>query len=168
MFSFFTKKFFFTTVYIQVSPDRVTVRNITTGESISERPTVEIRPGQRSQLLAHGDKAGTYVTRIGVQLDNPFGHPRSIVSDFTAGERLIGSLIKRVVKRAYFSTSLLVVMHPLGDPEGGFTQIERRALQEMALGAGASEAHVWIGRALTDHEIVSGSYSVNTDGLVGL
>lgn len=155
-------------VYVQVSPDRVTVRNITTGESISERPTVEIRPGRMSQLLAHGGKAGTYVARIGVHIGNPFEHPRTLVSDFDAGERLISALIKRVVKRPYCLTFLFVVIHPLGDPEGGFTQIERLALYEMALGAGGSEVHVWIGRALTDHEIASGSYVINTDGLVRL
>lgn len=168
MFSYFINKFFSTIVYVQVSPDRVTVRNITTGESISERPKVEIRPGRMSQRLAYGEKSGAYVGGIGVQIDNPFGHPRTIVSDFDAGERLISALIKRVVKRKYFSTSLFVVIHPLGDPEGGFTQIERLVLYEMALGAGASKVHVWIGRNLTDHEIVTGSYAVTAERLVGL
>jgi rod shape-determining protein MreB len=47
-----------------------------------------------------------------------------------------------------------VVIHPLGNPAGGFTQIERRAFREMALGAGASIVHVWTGRPLTDQELL--------------
>ena len=51
-----------------------------------------------------------------------------------------------------------IVMHPLGDPEGGFTQIEIRALRETALGAGAKKVTMWHGRALTDQELMSGTF----------
>ena len=51
-----------------------------------------------------------------------------------------------------------VVMHPLGDPAGGFTQVEIRAFHEMALGAGASDVRVWQGRALTDQELLSRTF----------
>jgi len=33
-------------------------------------------------------------------------------------------------------THLLMVMHPLGEPAGGYTQIELRVCREPALGAG--------------------------------
>ena len=46
-------------------------------------------------------------------------------------------------------------MHPLEKTEGGLTQIEVRALQELAAGAGAIEAHVWQGRELMDYELES-------------
>ena len=57
-----------------------------------------------------------------------------------------------------FSVSPRVVLHPLGDPEGGFTRIEVRALHEMALGAGAAEVRLWQGRALSDEELLSGTF----------
>ena len=47
------------------------------------------------------------------------------------------------------------MLHPRVDPEGGFTQIEIRALRELAIGAGASKAFVWHGRDLTDEELLS-------------
>ena len=45
-------------------------------------------------------------------------------------------------------------MHPLGTPAGGFTQIERRALRELALGAGASTVFLKEGEPLTDEELL--------------
>jgi len=55
-------------------------------------------------------------------------------------------------------------MHPMGDPAGGFTQVEIRALHEMALGAGASQVKVWQGRPLTDQELMSRQFP--SDGRV--
>jgi rod shape-determining protein MreB len=49
-------------------------------------------------------------------------------------------------------------MHLLGNPAGGFTQVEIRAFHEMAIGAGAGEVKVWQGRALTDQELLSGTF----------
>lgn len=115
------------TVYIQLSPERITLRNAKTGETVSEVP----------------DSAS-----------NPFGHPRSLVSDFLAGEQLMKALLRKLLPGSLFAASPRVVLHPLGDPAGGFTQIEVRALQEMARGAGASEVIVWQGRALTNQELM--------------
>lgn len=115
------------TVYIQLSPQRITLRNAKTGESISEVPD-----GAR----------------------NPFGHPRSLVSDFLAGEQLLKALLRKLLPGSLFAASPRVVLHPLSDPAGGFTQVEVRALQEMVRGAGASEVIVWQGRALTDQELM--------------
>jgi rod shape-determining protein MreB len=47
----------------------------------------------------------------------------------------------------------VVVLHPRIDPEGGFTQIELRALHELALGSGASKVIIWKGRELQDQEL---------------
>lgn len=50
------------------------------------------------------------------------------------------------------------IMHPMGDPAGGFTQVEARAFHEMAIGAGASQVKVWQGRALSDQEVLTGTF----------
>ncbi len=54
------------TVYIQLSPERITLRNAKTGETLSEVPRIAVATG--------------------ADAINPFAHPRSLVSDFTAGE----------------------------------------------------------------------------------
>jgi rod shape-determining protein MreB len=80
------------------------------------------------------------------------------VSDFTAGEQLLKIFLRRVQGSSIFAISPKVVMHPQREPDGGFTQIEIRALHEMAMGAGASRVVVWQGRGLSDQELLSGQF----------
>jgi len=47
-----------------------------------------------------------------------------------------------------------ILLHPLERIDGGLTQIEERALQELALDSGASRALVWVGSALSDAEVI--------------
>ena len=49
-------------------------------------------------------------------------------------------------------------MHLLGDPLGGFTQVELRAFREMAWGAGAVDVVMWLGAALTDVQLLKGDF----------
>ena len=48
-----------------------------------------------------------------------------------------------------------MVMHPRVVAEGGFTGIERRALRELGMGAGAYSVMLWFGRDLTDEELLA-------------
>ena len=93
-----------------------------------------------------------------VKIINPFAHPRTLVSDFTVAEQLLKIMVSRLLGSSLFAVSPKVILHPLGDPAGGFTQVELRAFREMAHGAGASQVVVWTGRVLTDQEILSGVY----------
>lgn len=146
------------TVYVQISPDRLTVRNTKTGETISEVPEVAMSHGPKTNILGVGNEARSRQSASTVKIVNPFGHPRSLVSDFTAGEAILKAFLRRLQGSSIFAVSPKVVMHPMGEPAGGFTQIEIRALHEMAMGAGASKAVVWQGRALSDQELLSGQF----------
>lgn len=57
-----------------------------------------------------------------------------------------------------FRPSPRIVLHLPANPERGYTQMELRALRELALGCGASRATLWQGPALTDGELLSGQY----------
>lgn len=142
-------------VYVQVSPERLTLKNLKTGESISEIPELAMSAPPKPKILAVGPQARVAAASQPSQVINPFAHPRSLVSDFTVAEQLLKHQLRRVSGSSLLSLSPCVVIHPLGSPAGGFTQVERRAFREMALGAGASEVHVWTGRPLTDQELLS-------------
>ncbi|MDD5056945.1 MAG: rod shape-determining protein [Sideroxydans sp.] len=144
--------------YVQLSPQRLTVRNARTGESISEIPEVAIARVPKTSIVGFGAEARLHTTMQSVEITNPFAHPRTLVSDFTVGEQLLKAFLRRMVGSSIFAVSPKVVLHPLGDPEGGFTQIEIRALHEMAMGAGASKVIIWQGRALSDQELLSGKF----------
>lgn len=144
-------------VYIQVSPGLLTVRSVKTGAVVSEVPELVVAHGPKPKHVA----AGAEARRQGggaSQVVNPFAHPRSLVSDFAAGEQLLKAFLNRVCKRSLLAASPRVVLHLLGDPAGGFTEVEIRAFQEMALGAGAFKVAIWQGRALTDRELLSGQF----------
>lgn len=110
-------------------------------------------------MLAVSTAARAAAAQGGAQVFNPFAHPRSLVSDFTLAQQVLKTFVRRVVGGGFrFLPSPLVVMHPLGEHAGGLTQVEVRALRELALGLGAREAQVWQGPALTDEQVRSGTW----------
>jgi rod shape-determining protein MreB len=145
-------------LYVQISPDRLVVRNPRTGQQISEVPELAIVTVPKFRVVAVGAAARSKLAEPNVKVINPFAHPRSLVSDFTAGEQLLKAGVSKLVKGGIFAVSPSIVMHPLGDPAGGYTQVEVRAFQEMAMGAGARSVKVWQGRPLTDQEVLSGHF----------
>ena len=146
-------------LYVRISPERLSITNVKTGESISEIPELAIG-NEPKRVLGSGAAARLAAAQAGGIVVNPFAHPRSLVSDFTSAEQLLKSFVRRLVGKSWFAPGPRVIMHPLGDPEGGFTQVERRAFREMAAGAGAAEIVVWTGRELTNQEVASGTFPV--------
>ena len=148
--------FFSPLVYIQISPNLLTLKNLKTGLEISEVAEIALSlPPKPKVILGAGAQARLTSASEPAQLIQPFAHPRSLVSDFASAEALIRIQLQRVLGKGWLRVAPSVVMHPLGNPDGGFTQVELRAFREMALGAGASTARVWTGRPLANHELLS-------------
>ncbi len=148
--------FFSPLVYIQISPNLLTLKNLKSGLEISEVAEIALSlPPKPKVILGAGAQARLASASEPAQLIQPFAHPRSLVSDFASAEALIRIQLQRVLGKGWLRVAPSVVMHPLGNPDGGFTQVELRAFREMALGAGASTARVWTGRPLANHELLS-------------
>ncbi|MBC5786103.1 rod shape-determining protein [Ramlibacter sp. USB13] len=144
-------------LYIQISPERLTVTNARTGASISEVPEIAMAPdGER--VVAIGAEARTAAAAGSARVLNPFGHPRTLISDFTAADQVVRAFVKRSFAGSVQLMKPRIVIHPLGDPEGGFTQVERRAIRELAAGAGAGQVVVWTGRPLTNAEVLESRF----------
>jgi rod shape-determining protein MreB len=122
---------------------------------VTEPPFAAISREPKKRLLGVGEAARVAAATQPADLVNPFKHPRSLLSDFTVAEVIIKGFVKKLFDGRLFVGSPIVVLHPRVNPEGGFTQIEIRALRELAIGAGASKAFVWHGRDLTDDELLS-------------
>lgn len=142
-------------IYVQISPERLTLRNVRTGEFISEVPEVAIAYDNKVRIIGVGSEANLHRSNPSVKIVNPFAHPRTLLSDFTVAEQLLKIFLRRMHGTSIFAVSPKVVIHPLGEPEGGFTQIELRAFRELGFGAGASQVELREGRTLTDQEILS-------------
>jgi len=145
-------------IYIQISPEKLTLKNIKSGEVISEVPELAIAYEKNAHIVGTGNEAVFHRSKPSVKIINPFAHPRTLVSDFTVAEQLLKAMVNRLLGSSIFAVSPKIVLHPLGDPAGGFTQVELRAFREMAYGAGASQVVVWTGRTLTDLELSSGNF----------
>jgi rod shape-determining protein MreB len=141
------------TVYVQLHPERLTVRHVQSGRSVSGPPIAAITSGPKPELVAVGDAARTPPPDKQVRVLNPFKHPRTLLADFTLGEQVLKAFMKKLFEGNLFARAPVVVLHPRIDPQGGFTQIEIRALHELALGSGASKVIIWQGRELQDQEL---------------
>jgi len=75
-----------------------------------------------------------------------------LVGNFTVAETAVNATLAEVKGSKLFHTTR-VLMHAMERLEGGLTQIERRVLREMALGAGAGKVDIWEGHVLTDDEV---------------
>ena len=55
----------------------------------------------------------------------------------------------------------MLVMHPMGNYDGGLTQVEIRCLRELSLSAGASKVFIWQGQNLTDEQLLAEQFPAN-------
>jgi rod shape-determining protein MreB len=80
------------------------------------------------------------------------------LADFTVAEKLLQHAVHQLATNALLRPSPRMILHPLEKTEGGLTQVEVRAWQELAAGAGARSAAVWIGADLSDADILEHRY----------
>lgn len=153
-------------LYIQISSDRVVVKNVRSGASVADVPDIAISVDVKPTVLAVGSQARLAAASQNARVINPFAHPRSMVSDFTCAELVLKTLVRQVHGQSILAIAPAVVIHPLGSPDGGFTQVEFRAFREMGHSVGASEVFVWTGRVLTDAEVALRSFPL-AEGQLG-
>jgi rod shape-determining protein MreB len=152
--------FFKQVVYVQLAPNKLTVRNPKSGKSVSDVPELAVRPDAKGKrvVAAVGSGARQLEGTPGTEVLNPFAHPRSLLSDFSIAEKVLQYFVREALPASFLRPAPAIVMHPLVDPEGGFTQIELRAMRELAMGVGASRVTIWLGRPLSDQELLSGTF----------
>ncbi len=139
-------------LYVRIRSTVLSVRNVADGTSYEDLPVIAIQP-KPERILAFGAAALAWQGRDGVRLANGFDHPRTIIADFTVAQETLKLFIRRVLGRKLFQVSPVVIMHVLDQMDGGLTQVECRALRELALGAGAREVYLREGPELTDRQI---------------
>lgn len=140
-----------TALYIQLSAQQLRVFNLATGAEFKETPliAVEQNPACRLSVKAVGNDAQALVNTVGVEVVNPFSHPRLLIANFARAEKVMAFAIKQVCRGRLFTASPKVVLQPMEKLEGGITDVEVRAFRELCLGAGAREVVVYVGAPLT-------------------
>jgi len=136
----------FPTLYVKINPELLHVLWVGTGISKEVKPVVAIN--KKGKGLAIGQRAETAVAASGgtLRLVCGFDHPRIVIGDFDAAGEALKLLIEDVFTRKVF-ISPVVVVYPVGTFEGGLSQVERRALNDLALSTGAREV------LITEHDL---------------
>lgn len=140
-------------LYVTVSPESLAIRNVRTGEISVESPEVALSRSRPRKIVCVGEGARRVATLRSADVVNPFSHPRMLISDLTVAEELLKHQVKKFLGNQFVIFSISMIMHPLGSPEGDFTQIELRALRDLARSAGASKVYLKRGDLLTEEEI---------------
>lgn len=140
--------------YVRIRRQWLSVRDVRAKRTVEDTPLVAVSDGERRGVLAVGASAAVEAAKLEskYRLINAFDHPRLILSDFVIAEAALRYFFRKLVRNSLLRSSPVVVVHVLETLDGGLTQIEVRASQELALAAGAREAYVWTGRELTDRE----------------
>jgi actin-like ATPase involved in cell morphogenesis len=90
-----------------------------------------------------------------ISAQKPFTTTRLLVGQFQEAESLLRKSIQEISNGGLFQASPVIVIHPIEMVEGGLSEVEERALRELAMGSGARSVFVHIGAPLTDSEVVS-------------
>ncbi|MCW8127350.1 rod shape-determining protein [Microbulbifer halophilus] len=138
-------------LYVQIWEKRIRATDIDSGRIFDESPLLAIeKKGRRETVVAVGNRASS-VPGGDTRVVNPFSHPRSLLRDFAAAEKLLQHTFRELLGNTLLAPSPLVVLHPMEKTLGGLTDIEIRAFRELGLGAGARESLVYEGEELTRH-----------------
>lgn len=144
------KYLFSSTVYVQLREDRIKIINIDTQAVYDQVPYIAIDASNPKQRVIRAVGADAYSLRLAKDLDvsNPFSHPRLLVADFAKAEKVLMQGMREVNESKFIAPSPVVIMHPMDKLEGGITDIECKIYRELALGAGAREVHLHVGKEL--------------------
>lgn len=143
------------TAYAQLDPERLEVRDVRSGRRYAARPVGAVLDGPTPRVVRIGGDALTASAERPLRIVNPFKHPRMLVSDLTLGQQVLRRFLGKLYPSVLVPRRPVLVLHPRVDPEGGFAEIEIRALHELGRGAGASRVIVWHGRELLPRELLS-------------
>lgn len=138
---------------VRMSRALLTVVDVSNGRRWEDEPLLSLT-GSKKLISAVGSAARS----TSGELVNPFEHPRVFVADFLAGEKLLQYAFRYVARRSLLRPTPTVVLQITEALDGGISMIKRRALREIAMGAGAHQVYIVEGAPLTDAEIRAGKH----------
>ena len=111
------------------------------GIVLDEPSVVAIRhesgPQGKKIIQAVGHEAKAMLGKVPGNIEAIRPMKDGVIADFTVTEQMLKQFIKMVHARGWFSNPRIIICVPCGS-----TQVERRAIRESALGAGASEVYL--------------------------
>ena len=120
------ERLFANTVYIKIFLNRIELKHVESGKVVVEVP------------------------------QKPFATQRLLVGNFTSASETLNRGMKKLYQGRFFAPKPIVVIQPMEKTEQGLSEVEDRVLRELAADSGARKVTVWLGRELTDPEVIAG------------
>lgn len=118
--------------------------------------TVYVKVNKNSFTVRHIEKNN----EMTFSATKPFTTNRLLVGEFMAAEALLKNAIEKTYKTTWLSPSPIVIIQPMIMTEGGLSEVEERTLREVAIGSGARQVVVWVGKELSNEEVLQKAKSV--------
>jgi len=144
-----------TRIYFQISDTRLRVSSPRFDYAFEAPPWMAIDDAARGKIVAAiGLDALALRGRPNITVINPFAHPRTILGDYTVAEKMLQHAVRLLLHGRFMTPMILGILHCERVLEGGLTQVEHRALRELAENAGCGRAVVHEGPALSPVEVL--------------
>lgn len=149
-------KMFRSTIYIRLRADEIYLQHVESGEELSLPPYVAIdtREGKKILVAVGHEVKEAKKLKPSIEVVNGFKHPRTLIADFTIAEQTLKYCIRKLMPKSIFATSPIIIFHPLELDEGGYTQVEMRAFEELCSQAGARKTYIKVGAELSREELL--------------
>ncbi|MCU7833676.1 MAG: rod shape-determining protein [gamma proteobacterium symbiont of Taylorina sp.] len=136
--------------YVQIWEHKIKVTETNSGNTFDEKPLIAFETTSKGQIIASavGNSAELKEGTPNTKVINPFSHPRTLISNFSAAEKILQNIFSALPQGKFKLALPVAVIHPMEKIDGGLTQIEFRAFKELLLGAGCREAVIYQGAEL--------------------
>lgn len=150
------KHYFNSIVYLQIWKEQIKATNSSNQITLIEPAVIAVKKtsSHTKELMYVGEEAIAQSNIEYLDLIYPFKNDKYLINDFDAAEALITNMLCRTKSLwRFLRPSPLVVIHPMDIREIEISQVEYRALLELALGSGAGDAAIYTGSELEINHI---------------
>lgn len=151
------RDFWVRTYYIRFDGDRIRIDSPGVRSGFDDLALLATeRDGKGDRVVAIGREAKAIGTRPGITIHQPFNHERMVMGSYNVAEKLLLHALRSFVRRqswTFFRPLVVTIVHPTRAFAGGLTDIERRALIELAENCGARKVAVHQGPELSEQQV---------------
>jgi hypothetical protein len=147
--------------YLRFDGERAVFSEPSRGWEITLRPRLAITEERGRLMCVAVDDFDESSLPESARVEHPFAHPRVLVGNYDVAVAFVRYCLSQA--RHPFTRTMVrphLILHPTAVPPDGVSDIEERALLDLAADAGAQRAAVHVGAVLTATEVAAYSCDV--------
>ena len=153
-------------LYIRIKSDWLSVKDVKTGHCYEDVPVAAVKKNDGDAVSAVGFEAHSLAAEDSdCSVINGFEDRRKIISNSRAAEQTLRYFMDSVIRKGLLQPPIKAILHPTEFARGKLSGDAARALQQLAINAGAAEAYVWVGMEPMKSEIIDGDFPARGEWL---